>query len=81
MFSLIAFPRLAARSAARECPNSKYGRWSLAETAMGCYAALIGPRLRARGLAHQHGEIALGVEVLNRVIRVAKPVSVRIAAC
>ena len=43
------------------------------------YKALIGPRLRARTLANQQGEVALGVEVLNRMIRVAKPVSVRIA--
>jgi hypothetical protein len=56
-----------------------HGRRSLAETAMGRYKALIGPRLRARGLVNRQGEVALGVEVLNRMIRVAKPVSVRIA--
>jgi hypothetical protein len=56
-----------------------HGRRSLAETAIGRYKALIGPRLRARRLANQQGEVALGVEVLNRMIRVAKPVSVRIA--
>ncbi len=48
------------------------------ETAIGRYKALIGPRLRARTLANQQGEVALGVEVLNRMTRVAKPVSVRI---
>jgi hypothetical protein len=41
--------------------------------------ALIGSRLRARTLANQQGEVALGSEVLNRMIRVAKPISVRIA--
>jgi hypothetical protein len=55
-----------------------HGRRSLAETAIGRYKALIGPRLRARGLVNQQGEVALGSEVLNRMIRVAKPVSVRI---
>jgi hypothetical protein len=54
-------------------------RRSLAETAIGRYKALIGPGMRARSLVNQQGEIALGSEVLNRMIRVAKPVSVRIA--
>ena len=65
------------RSAWRKATGQ--GRRSLAETAIGRYKALIGPRLRARRLANQQGEVALGVEVLNRMIRVAKPVSVRIA--
>jgi hypothetical protein len=30
-------------------------------------------------MANQQGEVALGVEVLNRMLQVAKPVSVRIA--
>ena len=47
--------------------------------AIGRYKALIGQRLRARKLANQPGEVALGVDVLNRMIRVAKPISVRIA--
>jgi len=55
-----------------------HGRRSLAETAIERYKALIGSRLRARTLVDQEGEVALGVEVLNRMIRVAKPVSVRI---
>ena len=45
---------------------------------MGRYKGLIGSRLRARALANQQGEAALGVEVLNRMIRIAKPASVRI---
>ncbi len=56
-----------------------HGRRSLVETAIGRYKALIGPRLRARTLSNQQGEVALGSEVLNRMNRVAKPVSVRIA--
>jgi hypothetical protein len=35
--------------------------------------------MRARSLVNQQGEVAFGVEVLNRMIRVAKPISVRIA--
>jgi hypothetical protein len=56
-----------------------YGRRSLAETAVGRYKAIVGPGLRARILPSQQGEAAIAVEVLNRMIRVAKPVSVRIA--
>jgi transposase len=56
-----------------------YGRRSLAETAAGRFKAIIGPRLRARGLPAQRGEAAIAVEVLNRMIRVAKPVSIRVA--
>jgi Transposase DDE domain len=56
-----------------------YGRRSLAETAVGRYKAIIGPRLRARGLPAQRGEVAVAVGVLNRMIRVAKPISVRVA--
>ena len=56
-----------------------YGRRSHAETAVGRYKGLIGPKLRARGLPAQQGETAIAVEVLNRMIRVAKPISVRVA--
>src|SRR5918911_2035941 len=56
-----------------------YGRRSLAETAVGRFKAIIGPRLRARGLPAQQGEAAIAVAVLNRMIRVAKPISVRVA--
>jgi hypothetical protein len=56
-----------------------YGRRSLAETAVGRFKAIIGPKLRARGLPAQQGEAAIAVEVLNRMIRTAKPISVRVA--
>ena len=56
-----------------------YGRRSLAETAVGRYKAIIGPKLRARGLPAQQGEASIAVEVLNRMIRAAKPISVRVA--
>ena len=56
-----------------------YGRRSLVETAMGRYKWLIGPALRACSLPDQRGEVVIAVAVLNRVIRAAKPVSVRAA--
>ncbi len=56
-----------------------YGRRSLVETAVGRYKAAIGPKLRARTFRNQQGEAALAAEVLNRMIRTAKPSSVRIA--
>jgi hypothetical protein len=52
-------------------------RRSLAETAVGRYKAIIGPKLRARILPAQQGETATAAEVLNHMIRVAKPVSIR----
>ena len=55
------------------------GRRSLAETAVGRYKAIIGPKLRARTLPAQQGETAIAVQVLNRMIRAAKPISVRVA--
>ena len=55
-----------------------YGRRSLAETAVGRYEAIIGPKLRARMLPAQQGEAAMAAEVLNRMIRVAKPVSIHV---
>ena len=45
----------------------------------GRYKAIIGPKLRARILPAQQGEIAMAAEVLNHMIRVAKPVSIRVA--
>ena len=43
---------------------------------MSRYKHLIGPKLRARSRPAQHGEVALAAQVLNRMIRTAKPVSV-----
>ena len=54
-----------------------YGRRNLAETTMGRYKHLIGPKLRARTDDGQQAEVALAVQVLNRMIRKAKPVTVR----
>ena len=44
---------------------------------MSRYKHLIGPRLRARTRSGQQVEVILAVQVLNRVIRAAKPVSIR----
>ena len=56
-----------------------YGRRSLGETAVGRYQQVIGPKLRARTPPGQHGEVALAVRVLNRMIQAVKPVSVRVS--
>jgi len=56
-----------------------YGRRSLAETGIDRYKAAIGPRLRARTLPGQQREVTLAAAVLNRMIRTAKPASVRSA--
>jgi hypothetical protein len=44
---------------------------------MGRYKALIGPRLRARGVAAQQTEAAIGMAVLNRMLLAARPKSIR----
>ncbi len=54
-----------------------YGKRNHVETTMGRYKHLIGPKLRARSRPAQNGEVALAIQVLNRMIREAKPVSVR----
>ena len=56
-----------------------YGRRSLVETGIGRYKASIGPRLRARTFGNQRGEVAIAVEALNRMIRAARPHSLRVA--
>jgi hypothetical protein len=42
------------------------------------YKHIIGSTLRARSTDGQGGEVAIGVYVLNRMIRIAKPTSVRL---
>ncbi len=58
---------------------TSYGRRSLAETAIGRYKAIIGSKLRERFLPAQQSEAAMAVEVLNRMIRAAEPISIRVA--
>lgn len=54
-----------------------YGKRSLVETAIGRYKSIIGRRLRARSFAAQQKEVTLGCAVLNRMLRCARPKSVR----
>lgn len=54
-----------------------YGKRALVETMMACWKTLIGTRLRARGFAAQKTEVATDVAVLNRLLSVARPHSVR----
>ena len=54
-----------------------YGKRSLVETAIGRYKSIVGRRLRARSLAAQQTEVALGCDVLNRMLACARPKSVR----
>jgi hypothetical protein len=56
-----------------------HGRRGLAETAVGRCEAIIGPRLRARMPPARQGESAMAAEVLDRMIRVAEPASIRVA--
>jgi len=56
-----------------------YGRRNQAETALALYKHLIGPKLRARSLPAQRGEVAIAVAAPNQMIPTAKPVSVRVA--
>ncbi len=53
------------------------GRRNQAETAVARYKHLIGPKLRARSLPAQRGEVAVAIAVLNQMIGTVKPVSVR----
>ena len=54
-----------------------YGRRALVETAMGRYKAIIGPKLRAHSPDGQRAEAAAGVAVLNRMMSLGRPHSVR----
>jgi hypothetical protein len=54
-----------------------YGKHALVETMMSDYKTLVGVRLRARGWAAQQTEVAIGVAVVNRMLAVARPHSVR----
>ena len=54
-----------------------YGKRNAAEATMARYKHLIGARFRAPSPLAQVGEIAVAAQVLNRMIREAKPVTVR----
>lgn len=75
----IAVARIAeiGRKAWKE--ETSYHRRSLAETAMGRYKAIIGPRLASRTFDRQEVEAAIGVHCINRFTALGMPVSVRTA--
>lgn len=54
-----------------------YGKRSLIETAIGRYKSILGHRLRARTFGAQQTEVAIGCEILNRMLACARPKSVR----
>lgn len=56
-----------------------YHRRSLAETGVGRYKTIIGPGLKARTLANQRPEAALGVHCINRFTALGMPITLRIA--
>jgi len=54
-----------------------YGRRNAVEATIARYKGLIGSKLRARRRDAQAGEVALAVQVLNRMTREANLVTVR----
>ncbi len=70
-------PDMAERGRIGWQRGTGYGKRNQVENAIGRYKHLIGPKLQARSRPNQHGEVALAAQVLNRMIRQAKPVSVR----
>jgi len=54
-----------------------YGQRPRVETIMSRYKSLAGPRLRSCRFAGQQTEAAIGVVVLNRMLAVGRPDSVR----
>ena len=60
--------------------SSGYGKRALIETAIGRYKGLIGRRLRARSFPAQQTEVAIGCDVLNRMLACGRPESVRCQA-
>ena len=58
--------------------ETNYGRRNLVETGIGRYKSSIGAKLRARTPVNQQGEAAIAIAVLNRMVRTAKPVSIRV---
>lgn len=54
-----------------------YGRRNVVEATVARYKGPIGSKLQARHRHAQAGEVALAIQVLNRMIREAKPLIVR----
>jgi hypothetical protein len=58
---------------------SGYDRRALAEAAMSRYKRVIGDALRSRADRRRATEVAITVQVLNRMLELGRPESVRIA--
>jgi hypothetical protein len=58
---------------------SGYNRRALAEAAMSRYKRVIGDALRSRADRRRATEVAIGVHVLNRMLELGRPESVRVA--
>src|SRR3712207_2421136 len=58
---------------------SGYNRRALAEAAISRYKRVIGDALRSRTDRRQATEVAIAVQVLNRMLALGRPESVRIA--
>ena len=59
--------------------SSGYNRRALAEAAVSRYKRVIGDALRSRTDRGQATEVAIAVQVLNRMLELGRPESVRIA--
>jgi hypothetical protein len=57
---------------------SGYNKRSRVETAIGHYKAVIGDALRFRKDEHRNTEVAIAVHILNRMLGLGRPISVRI---
>ena len=57
---------------------SGYNRWVLAEATIGRFKRVIGDRLRSRTDQRQATEMTVAVAVLNRMLELGRPKSVRI---
>lgn len=58
---------------------SNYHQRSKAETFMFRYKVIIGDRLQARKSEQQKAEVSVGCKVLNHMLTIAKPKSVKVA--
>jgi hypothetical protein len=57
---------------------SGYNKRSRVETAIGRYKAVIGDALRFHKDERRDTEVAVAVHILNRMLRLGRPISVRI---
>ncbi len=53
--------------------ESGYSKRSKVETAFSRYKAIVGPAMRARGLASQRVEARIGCKILNRMTALGRP--------